>query len=532
MSRTIENATNTIRSTAQNAITNVQSQVVNTMSGIESAISQTTSSFLNQATSAANQAQSAASKLLSSGFGGSDIISQASNIGKSLFGSTSGLFSEVDVLKNTKLNNYTTDTLDSIKNSLSNVTNSLNIFNNNSQNLNSSGLTFVASTTNKAIDGIDLPGADVFTDFINMGKGQLSKLSNLGSEVLNSGKNAIKAVSESLQTAYNTGKSIANNIISGVTTTVSTVLKPIQSTYHTVTDLLNPHNVANVVNSNLDFLPNNIRSVISGAAANASAKALSAVNSTISETMGLDRLFGSNANAVLNYVMSFGNDYPNRTDINGSKIEGLDNFSGSDSDYDQLVNLLTTLCHEAGNAIPETINFSSQKALYDMLMALLVSSGAGGLALALMNCKDRFGDDRTNQIMGRMMGTAAFNGDPYTTLLTYEYGGSAFMSEPAKLMTTLLANSGNDNDNAINIAKLMELTGINVNGLISVDTLEVLNTSRPSTYDMRAIDVDMPIPVYDCATATVLQATCTDHLDDAVGMRDRNLINQVYATWH
>jgi len=532
MSKTLQNATNISKTKLTNEIANIQETAVNTMSGIESAISQTATSFLDKTSDAVSQAQATASKLLSGGFGGSDIISQASDVGKSIFGKTAGLFSEIDVTKNTKLNNYTTDTLDSIKNSLSNVTDSLNIFNNNANNLNASGLTFIASTTNKAIDGIDLPGADTFTDFFNMGKGQLAKLANMGSEVLNSGRNAIKAVSETLQSAYNTGKNIVNTVSSTINTTVSTVLKPISATYNTVTDLLNPYNVANIVNSNLDFLPNNIRSVISGAAANASAKALSAVQSTISETVGLDRLFGSNANNVLNYIMSFGNDYPNRTDINGNPISGLNNFTGSDSDYDQTLALMNAICSDAVNGLPETINYSSQKALYDMLMAMLVSSGAGGLALALMNCYDKFNDDRTNQIMGALMGTSAFNGDPYTTLLTYEHGGAPFMSDPAKLMTTLLANSGNDNDNAINIAKLMELTGTNVNGLISSDTLRVLNSSGGSLFDMRAISIDTPVPVYDCEQATVIQATCTDHLDNAIGVRDRNLINQAYAIWH
>jgi len=95
-----------------------------------------------------------------------------------------------------------------------------------------------------------------------------------------------------------------------------------------------------------------------------------------------------------------------------------------------------------------------------------------------------------------------------------------------------IANSGNDNDNAINIAKLMELTGTNVNGLISSDTLRVLNSSGGSLFDMRAISIDTPVPVYDCEQATVIQATCTDHLDNAIGVRDRNLINQAYAIWH
>lgn len=492
----------------------------------ESTVKSITDNVVSQATAVSTTLQN---KIKSAGLSGSDIIGSAANIGKTLFGNTSKVFNEVNAQGNTLLGNFSQDYANSLQNNFQQLPKALNAFTSGTQNLGSSGLSFIASTTSKAIDGIDLPGADTFTDFSSMGIGQLAKLSNMGSEALNSGSSALKSIVSTIQTGVTAGKTIASNVVSSFTTNLADSLAPLSSVTTTVASLLNPYTTANMVSNNLDFLPSPIRNTLSLGAANASASLASSVGSSIADVFGIDKIFGDALTSTLSNVLGTGSSmYPNRSDQFGNYLNGYSGYTGTDAQYQQLVQLVQEVCGKAN--ITSTSSYGTNKTLYDMLLMACLQSGAGGLAAALLECASQYSDGRSNLLLGNMAARTAYNGDTYSTLVAYQYGGYGYVNDQRSLLTSLIGNSTYTNYNYDNINGVMGYSNYTMTDLLVDGTFSLLRNSLSRSKNTDPEEDE--IVVYDATAITAMQATCTDYVDTVMERRDRNLVNAVYAAWH
>ena len=478
-----------------------------------------------QATAAVNAAKTQASqvvsgltsKLRSAALTGSDILGASPNIGQYIFGSVGSLFEEVNSKVNTTLGNFTQETKNILQKNFSEIPKTLGVF--GSGNLSSKGLGFIASTTSKAIEGVDLPGAEAINNFGSMGVGQLARLSAMGSEVLNSGSNAFEAITDGLKSAWEAGSNIVNNVTSGISSSVDTVLKPITEAAKPVSTLLNKYSTANIIYNNLDFLPTSIRSYISDAGGsfvgNATANALNSLGSIA----GINNLAGATkiASSILN---DYGNKYYNQASSNGEYVNGFSSYEGDGSSFTSLVNLASKLCSSLDGNIP-TVEFGTNKNIYDMLIQLACQMGLGGIADMLLNCLDtgELFDSRTKQILGDLAKNSASRGDTFSFGLSMKYA-NGYVGNQQNLLTSLISNSTYSTTNRSNIDESLMYSNLTLRGLATNSTF----------YSSRTRSVE-PV-VYDAEIVTVMQATCTDYVDEAITKKDRNLVNGVYNLWH
>lgn len=465
------------------------------------------------------------SKLKSAALAGTDILGAAPNIGKMIFGSVGSLFKEVNAKINTSLSNFTQDTQNIIQKNLINIPKTLNVF--NSGSLSSKGLGFVASTTSKSIEGVDLPGVENFTSFANMGVGQLARLSTLGSEVLNSNKNALNAVTGNLQAANVSGSNIVNNIYTE-NVSISSILSPVKEITTDVASLLNPYNTANIVASNLDYLPNSLKSYISVNTGTTVANTTASALNSIGNVFGVNNLAGA-TQTVSNILNRYSNTYYSQASSNGGYVNGISSYTGDTASFNTLINLASSLCSSIGNSV-NTIDYSTNKNLYDTLIQLACEMGLGSIANMLLNCldTDELFDSRTKQILGDIARNSAMRGDTYSTSLSFQYANS-YINNPKSVLTTLVANSEYSNINKENMNNAFSQSDYTIDELV-IDQF-FYNSPYTNTYKVRRNNEAEPI-VYDAETVTVMQATCTDYVDEAITKEDRNLVNKVYAIWN
>lgn len=495
----------------------VNQQIEQVKAGINAQVVKATEAGVTQASQIVD---GLASKLKSSALAGADIVGAASNIGQQIFGSVGSLFSEINAATNTVLGNFTQDKQQLITKNFNEIPKALSVF--GSGELSSKGLGFIASTKSKAIEGIDLPGAEAINNFAEMGLGQLSRLSTMGSEVLNSNKNAIQAVTGAIQDGIATGANIVNNVTGAVSSTVNQVLEPISELAKPVSTLLNGHSVANIVSSNLSFLPSSLKSYVGNKVGSAASNATANALNSIGKTVGINNLAGA-TQTVTNILNNYNNKYYNQAGANGEYINGISSYNGDKSNFNTLINLASNLCNSIPGSI-NTIDYSTNKGLYDMLISLACQLGLGNIAELLLNCFDTgdFYDSRTRQILGDIAGSTARNGDTFSTNLIFKTA-KGYVSNPSGVMTTLVANSTYSSTNKTNINNAFTNANISMSDLITDSFFYGNNSSK------RNIEVNPP--VYDAEIVTVMQATCTDYIDEEITMKDRNLVNGIYALW-
>lgn len=480
----------------------------------------------NAVASQANQIVSGlTSKLQSAALAGSDIISAVPTIGQYIFGSVGSLFKEVNVASNTLLGNFSQETKSIIEKNFNQIPKTLSAF--GSGSLSSQGLGFIASTTSKAIQGVDLPGVDPINNFSSMGIGQLARLSTLGSEVLNSSKNAIQAVTGALQEGITTGKNIIKNVTSTVANPVMEMLSPVISVAEPISSLLNPFSVSNTIYSNLDFLPNSVRSYVAEVAGtaitNTSANALNSLGSIF----GVNNLAGA-AKTASDILTRYNNTYLSQADPSGNYVNGISSYNGDVNNFNQLINLASDLCSSLKGKLP-TIDFSTNKNLYDMLIQLACEMGLGGIADMLLNCfesADLF-DDRTKKILGDVVRNSAYRGDTFSTSISFKYG-SSYITNKNGILTTLIANSEYNSNNKKNIEETFSNSGTTISELMIKDFFY----KSPVNSIMKSKSKEKEPVVYDAEIITVMQNTCTDYVDEIITKNDRNLVNEIYAVWH
>lgn len=500
------------------------------MDVINNQIQQVTSGVQAQATqaidSAKNQAMELASnltdKIKSAALSGSDILGSAANIGQMIFGSVGSLFQEINKVPNTILGNFSFDKQQLISKNFTEIPKALNVFQNGTSNLSSKGLGFIASTTNKAIEGIDLPGADTFTNFAEMGIGQLGKLTALGGEVLNSGANALSAILGDLQTGMMAGANIVNNVTGGITDTVNDIISPINQDQTSLNNLLQQYSEANVILDNIYSLPDYIKDYT---------EEIGSIPQANNSENTVNSIYGLNAipesSEVMGEILStYKTKYDNITDQHGNYVNGVSSFTGNNNSFSTLVTLANQLCLKLDGDFKNTASFSTNKNLYDLLISLASQSGLGSLAEALVNCVDteKLFDSRTKQIIGDLASNAARRGDSFTTNFTFQYG-NGYIGSKGRVATSLISNSSYNNTNKTNISSVLANMNTTLLGLTTNSSFY----NRTTKVNKRSIEVEPP--VYDAEVITIMQKTCTDYVDEAITKEDRILVNKVYNLW-
>jgi len=126
--------------------------------------------------------------LMSGGQSSTTLFNSSPDIAKSSFNDTSGNFVDSNLVRNTRTGNFSPDVPQNLVNYNSANNSSLSAFMVGSQGSANNPLTWVAGTTSKSINGIDLPTGIKNLTGLNtiMSSGQLAKLAGLGSEATSS----------------------------------------------------------------------------------------------------------------------------------------------------------------------------------------------------------------------------------------------------------------------------------------------------------------------------------------------------------
>lgn len=435
---------------------------------------------------------------LKNGQSSTTILNSSPNIAKDSFQNSGVNFIDPKIVDNTKTGNFSPDQPNNLKNYNSTINSAMNSFSSGSQNMTSGGLAFIASTTDKAIDGIDLPtGINSITDQAGLGAGQLGRLAGLGGEAMSSAKNALKAVTSNLQSSMSIGKQAISAVQSGLGDVQKNLISPIKDIAITASLVTDPRMISGLISSNLDFLPPQMSGMIgyqAGSAFNSmTGGAGSKINDLTRNVYAIDSLVGNLTgmnNGINQYnpydpygQMGYGrNGYPTISGMNGQYIPGYSSYNGSSSEFDQMASAINQLC---GNQThPQYQDFNANKSLYDMLMMLAMAAGAGGLLAALMNCNNGGGgyhDARSNLMMYNMSQTVSYNGDPYTYRQMLDSAGPGYMQSPTNGILGLLTKSDYNTQNNADINWAMSQYGLSQSDLIrapSVGRYQPYDASR------------------------------------------------------
>lgn len=444
--------------------------------------------------------QKAVQDKLQNGQSSTTILSSAPTIAKDAFPASKGSFIDPNIIENTKTANLSVGIPKELKNYNSTINSAMQSFNANSQNLKSDGLTFIASTTDKAIDGIDLPtGMNSFTDLKGLGVGQLGKLASMGGEAMSSAKEALKSVTGGLQDALSVGKNAISAVQSGLGELQSNIISPIKDLAISASVLTNPAMLGNLAANNFDFLPPQMAGMIGYQAGSAFNSATGGLNQKITDltknVYAIDALVGNLAGTSQGLdrynpydpygSLGYGNNgYPTLSGMNGEYLPGYSSYNGSSSSFDQMAQAINQLC--GNQTYPQYQDYNAKKSIYDILMMLAMAAGAGGLVSSLMNCTGGAGynDARTSLMMYNSSQTVSRNGDPYTYRLMLDSAGPGYMNDPTTGMLGLLANSQYNSQNNSEMGLIMKQLG-----LTSSDLTNGASIGKYQTYDASKMTV-------------------------------------------
>lgn len=405
-----------------------------------------------------DSAKQAVMSALKTGHSATSFLGSSPNIAKMSFGDTFRNFADSNLVRNAVVGNFSADLPGMLKKFSSDSNSMLASFTSGSNGLVSQGLTWVAGTTDKSINGIDLPsGMSMFGNLSSfLGKGQLAKLASFGGDSLSSAKGALAAVTGNLSSNMNMGRQAMSAV--NVSMKSSSPLSGLGSMFtpivKTVASVVGPRTLGNLAKNNLTFLPPAVRNIAGGAITGFTSSILTGgdryatdLNANI---FGIGNLFDGNFNINGPNGLFSQNGYGSRGyygvgDEFGGYMHGHSNFNGSDAEYQALINAINQLC---GNANFNTYPYGTQKTAYDLLMQRAMQSGAGALVQALLNCQNsgRYFDQRTANIMGGYSSSLSMRGDAYTYRRLMDHAGRGYSRNPLMDIIGLFTNSNYDHD--------------------------------------------------------------------------------------
>lgn len=424
------------------------------------------------------QAMDAVVAQFKNGFGARDISGMSPTVATTAFGATEKSFVDKNGAITTDLGNFSKNFPDQIKEFTSSLTSATNALKTTTGELKRDGLAFVAGTTKKLFEGIDLPGTTDFKSFKNLGTGQLYKLAGLGEEAFKSVNEGLKAVTSSLGEVYQA----ANEGLQAITSTVSevggAVLGPIKDVVGAAYTLSDPRLANLLVQSNLDFLPPNIRSMlgskaqsaVSGVTGNFHNKAESILNKAYTLNNILDTV---SAEGLLYGVYQTGNGvggYSGYNSISGNGgvyLPGQSSYSGTHSQYGSLAAAVASLCGK--DPVEGTYrSYSDEKDLYDILLAAALQTNAGQIVAGLMSCGNgtQYNDGRSLNIVRRNTSNIVSAGDTYTYRALTEQYGSDFTTSPTDDVLALYANAPNTPEAQADLQQIALALNVNTDSLL------------------------------------------------------------------
>lgn len=430
------------------AVSNVTGKVTTTINKAQSVAT----GAINTANQTANTVKQTASAIqqFANGISASSILNVSPDIAKQAYAKTSGLFKDVNLTRNTNVGNLTNSITNGIKESTSAIQSVTNSFTGGIQNLATETVSFIASTTDKMVDGVILPVLQDITAFTNFTGAQIGKLAALGNEALKSVTSGFSAIANSVGTLYTAGTNAVNTVINGTigaaNAIVNPILQPLKDLAQTVYTVTDPRFANALVQSNLSFLPPELRNALAYKASQGVASLTGNFNqklgNILNKTYALESLLGSgsissllgNVTGTPNGLGGYGTGLPAITSPDGSYLYGQSEFNGSYQQYNALINAIKTLCGDSN--IESTFgNYSDDVDIFDILLDVLLNSGAGKLLETLLNCgPDNQGKDyftgRSANIIRSKIGNVAASGNVYTYKTLVNYGGADVTVNP------------------------------------------------------------------------------------------------------
>lgn len=465
-----------------------------------------------------NQLSSARTNLISLMRGGQSsttLFNSSPDIAKSSFNDTSGNFVDSNLVRNTRTGNFSPDVPQSLARYSSANNSSLSAFMVGSQGSANNPLTWVAGTTSKSINGIDLPTGIKNLTGLNslMSSGQLAKLASLGSEATSSVKSALKSVTGSLSELWSAGSSAMSAVQSGIREVKKNLVEPVRDLTTIAALATNPRALGQLAASNVDFLPRPLQAIVSNAVTTQAASILGGTNSKIKDiakkVYAIDTLMSGSGGTAgnLNSLMAYNpygynnSYYPTLSGQGGTYVPGYSSYRGSEADYAQMTQAVNQLCGK-DTLKPNYTGYSANKSAYDLLMQYAMNTGAGQIVNALMGCAgSQYYDSRTSNMMYNSSSNIAYSGDAYMYRQIMQAGGVSNSRNPLGDMLGLYANSSYNAANQEDIDAVMQQHGYVPTDLVSggqvgkYDVLDagkmtVLQQGDPAFYSQCANDED------------------------------------------
>lgn len=451
----------------------------------------------NSTTSNTSDQISAIVQQFANGMSSSNILNVSPDIAVSAYKNSNLNFVDNNIVNNTNVGNFSTglnNSISSFTNSIKSVTSSLT---SSTNNLKKDGVAFIASTTSKMIDGIDLPGVSDLGSFLNFGTAQIGKLASLGGDALKSVNDGLKAVTGSIGELYNAGKTAITTVTSSVGQVGNAIVSPVKDVLPTVYAVTDPRFANALVQSNLSFLPAEFQQVFGYKAAQLVANATGNFNQNVTnilnKTIALETLFGTGSMTSLytnlqnygNGLGGYGNGTTTISSITGGYLYGQSSFTGTSTQYNELINAVNTLCGR--NVVANiTTDYSTNKDLFDMLLSAFLNTGAGKLLESLLNCGiNSSGVDyvtgRSANIIRENLNKVTTSGDVYSYKTIISTVGTEVVTNPTTDMLYLYTNAPNDTQAQADLVEIGSTLGVEDNQILSFkmsNGTEVLDSSK------------------------------------------------------
>lgn len=499
-------------------ITKLANSVSTQITGFESSIANSISSTVSSAKSALTSSLSSISSSISSAT--SNLFSSSSKSEKKLTDNSNKGKLETD----DKLKSISSDSSAAIAQPVS----------------------FVSKKVQETVGGVSADGMDAAKKSLpsNVSADNLKSISNAVGSKISSAKeyaNAVSKVANDVSSKIREIPEKLNSIKQSITTPISSTINSFTSTIKkglsgpgsVVGDTINNAKtyigstvsaVKEVSSAAVSILPSPLQKYVSGASDAYLAKLTNKVmgSKAASFTNILSKLSGisdtSSLTSFYGNLLSFGNNYANRTDENGNNV---DNQYGSatSSDIDKLYSAANSIC--GGIGLSELVNFQQNKDLYDILLQYAANLGLTDLILQMQNCgkgKTAYFDDRSKNLLKSLSLDTAKNGNASTYLAIQNSVGASNMNNAKQESLALIANSTTSKSSAPSVVTYSN----------DDDTNEAIISTVLDRYGLTAKDLvtekQLGVDVVDASKLVVMGATSKYFPDQVVDKNDRMLI--------
>lgn len=329
---------------------------------------------------------------------------------------------------------------------------------------------FVSSTSQQLIDGVNLPSFSSVISPENFTSSELTKLSQLSGVSEFTSESLTETIKDQLVSAQGQFASQAEVMKDAITDSDKGILSGLSS----IGNSQIVQDTKSLASKAFDSLPSGMQSTISQISSLTTSqlsRKLSTITSKISSI--------SNVGSALGSIVGLGGDYPEVTNLSGQPISGL---AGKDMSYSEINGLYKDARQICDNVdLLDMLEYGNLKDVFDILVNAALNGGLASLVRQLMNCS-AFADKRTGYIMQGNVGTVASRGDIFTLNAIQDYVGSSGMPNPLGTARTVAANMDYSPESASALQ-----TFLSSNGLSESDLVQDSNSGYPSTISSQQV---------------------------------------------